>query len=215
MNHTDARFDAMCPTEETLAAYLAASGSLPPELTRGWGRTAFSDEEMRALSAHVGACDRCVDELRTATRRLSLAAEIPVAVPAQVAARAAAAAAQPAAAAPSRSGARLADLRERLKAVVRMPILVPMALAALALIVIVPRLQTAPDSELTRAVELRQAARITADSAAVRQQPTAEAAVIATLNRGDSTVLVAQDGDWYRVALADGGEGWIERRAFE
>ena len=82
---------------------------------------------------------------------------------------------------------------------------------------IVPRLQnpTAPEAELSRAVEMRQQARVTAASAAVRKEPAAEADVIATLARGDSTVLVAQKGDWYRVALADGGEGWIERRAFE
>jgi hypothetical protein len=115
------------------------------------------------------------------------------------------------------AGGWLAELRERLAAAVTMPVLVPVALAALALIVIVPRLQnpTVRDGELSRAVELRQPARVTVDSAAVRKEPAGDAVVVTTLVRGDRTVLVAQQGDWYRVALADGGEGWIERRAFE
>lgn len=218
MNRTEARFDAMCPTEETLAAYLAASGSLPSELTEGWNRMALSAEELRALTAHVDACDRCVEELRAASRRLASAAEIPIAVPAAVAARAGALVDRPRTD-PARGGFStwIAGLRERLAAAVSMPVLVPVALAALALVVIVPRLQspTAPEAELSRAVEMRQQARVTADSAVVRKEPASEAAVITTLTRGDHTVLVARQGDWYRVALADGGEGWIERRAFE
>jgi hypothetical protein len=206
MNHTDARF------------YLAASRELPV-LEPGWGDTVLSDEELRALATHVDACDRCIEELRVASRRLTLATEMAVEVPAAVAARAAIAAGMPSkvAAKTSVAGGWFAELRERLAAAVTMPVLVPVALAALALIVIVPRLQnpTVRDGELSRAVELRQPARVTVDSAAVRKEPAGDAVVVTTLVRGDRTVLVAQQGDWYRVALADGGEGWIERRAFE
>jgi hypothetical protein len=218
MSHTDTRFDAMCPTEEALAAFLAASGSLPPDLMQGWDRTALSEEELRALTAHVDVCDRCVEELQTASRRLALAAEMPIPVPAEVAARTAIVVEQLDAQTTSRGfGTWIAELGERLKAAISMPVLVPVALAALALIVVVPRLQTstAPDAELSRAVDMRQSARVTADSAVVRKEPAADGAVIKTLKRGEHMVLIAQQGDWYRVALADGGEGWIERRAFE
>ena len=218
MSHTDTRFDAMCPTEETLAAFLAASGSLPPELTQGWDRAAFSEAELQALTAHVDACDRCVEELQTASRRLALTAEMPIVVPADVAARTAIVAQQrKTESTPRGFSVWIAELGERFKDAISMPVLVPVAIAALALIVIVPRWQssTAPDAELSRAVDMRQSARVTADSAVVRKEPTADGAVVTTLKRGEHTVLVAQQGDWYRVALADGGEGWIERRAFE
>ncbi len=217
MNHTDARFETECPTQEMLAALLAATGALPSELTGDWSRTITGDAEMQRLSSHVATCNHCIGELRAATYRLTLASEIPLPVPADIAARALAddrPHRRPAVA--ERAGA-FAGLRDWLVASIRLPVLVPAAIAALALIVVVPRLQTPDESNeaLSRAVELRQVARVTVDTAAVHAERDQTSGVIMTLNRGDRAVLVGEQGDWYRVALADGSQGWIERRAFD
>lgn len=217
MNHTDARVEATCPTPETLTAFLAASGALPSEVAEGWPRAGVTDAEMQALSTHVAGCDRCVEDLRTASRRLALTAEMALPVPAEVVARAGSLTGPQAETVAADRTGWLSDLREWMAAAIRMPVLVPAALAALALIVVVPRLQTtpAPQEELSRAVELRQAARVTADSVAIRAGRSTDATVIETLVRGDRAILTAEEDGWYRVALADGAEGWVERSAFE
>jgi hypothetical protein len=186
-------------------------------LAEDWPRGVVTDDEMQALSTHVTACDHCVEDLRTASRRLALAADMPVPVPSEIVARVLAGATaqrQPVAA---EHNSWLAEVGQRLAAMIRMPVLVPAAVAALALIVIVPRLQTPTGSqeELSRAVELRQPARVTADIAVVRAARSGDAAVLVTLARGDRAILTAEEDGWYRVALADGAEGWVERRAFE
>lgn len=217
MTHTDARTEGACPTQETLTAFLAASGALPPGLAEDWPRDAVSGEELRALSTHLATCDSCVEDLRTASRRLASAADIPMPVPSEVLARAQALAEPRAETVAGERAGWIAEVREWLSATIRMPVLVPAALAALALIVVVPRLQTtsAPQDELSRAVELRQPARVTAETAAVRAARSDDAAVLETLVRGDRAILTAEEDGWYRVALADGAEGWIERSAFE
>lgn len=216
MNHIDARFSASCPSPETLTAFLAASAALPPQLVGEWS-SPVGDDEMRGLSAHVAACDHCVEELRVVSRRLALAAAMPLPVPPGLVRQTVAAIAPAAASVPAAAPGWLTGMREWLLAGIRMPVLAPAALAALALIVVVPRLQAPPDSsqELSRAVELRQVARVTVDGAAVRAERTAAAAVLMTLVRGDRAVLVGEQDGWYRVALADGTEGWIERSAFD
>lgn len=204
-----------CPDTETLAAFLAATGSLPPNLAVARQEEAMSLPERRHVAAHIAACDRCVEELRAAQRRLVMSAGIPVAVPAAVAARAAAAAVQ------RRPSAAFSDwlggLSGRFTIPLRLPVLVPAVAAVVLLIVFGPRTDRwAPVSrEMSRSVPLRQAARVTAESAAVRAEREADAAVIAILRRGAPVVLLREEGGWLRIAMSDGVEGWIERKAFE
>jgi hypothetical protein len=209
MNHTDAK----CPTQETLTAFLAATGDLAGD----WPRSVPGDAEMQRLNEHVAACNDCIEELRAASYRLALANEIPVPVPAHIAAQTLPASQPRRRPEVTERAGVFAGLRDWLVASIRLPVLVPAAVAALALIVVVPRLQTPNESseELSRAVELRQIARITVDSAAVYTEHDRASGVIMTLSRGDRAVLVGEQDDWYRVALADGSEGWIERRAFD
>lgn len=216
MNHTDARSAATCPTSETLAAFLAASATLPAVLAGDAPAAMLSDAEKRALNDHVTACDRCLEELRAASYRLALADEIAAPVPAQVAARAAADPRPHLRPTAVESAGPLAAVRDWLAATIRMPVLVPVALAAMALIVVVPQLRTnTTDGELSRAVELRQIARVTADTAVVRTERDGSSPALGTLARGDRAVLVGERDGWYRIALADGSEGWIERSAFD
>jgi hypothetical protein len=215
MTHTDARLGASCPSQETLAAFLVTSASVPVELTGDW--PGVSDEQMQALSRHLAVCDRCVEELRAASHRLALANEIAAPVPSELVARVNADLRPRARVAPLERFRPLVALRDWAASTLRLPVLVPAALAALALIVVVPRLQqwTSSDAELSRAVELRQVARITVEAAAVHSARDTASPVLTTLVRGDRAVLNGEQDDWYRVELADGAEGWIERNAFD
>jgi hypothetical protein len=218
MKPTDSKAHApACPNSETLTAYLAASDSLPAELASGWRADAIDDDEKRRVAAHLAVCDRCVEDLVTAQRRLSRAAEVPLAVPADVAARAAAAMASTPAAVLRDRNAWIGNARRWLSEALRLPVLVP-ALAALTLVLVfAPRPQSSPSAprELSRAVPMRQAARVTAVAASVRTERSPGSEIIANLRRGDSIVLVGEQDGWYRISLADGSEGWIERTAFE
>jgi hypothetical protein len=200
-----------------LTAYLAASDSLPAELAGGWRADAIDDDEKRRVTAHLAVCDRCVEDLVTAQRRLSLAAEVPLAVPADVAARAAAAMASTPAAVLRDRSAWIDNARRWLSEALRLPVLVPAVAALTLVLVFAPRPQSSPPAprELSRAVPMRQAARVTAAAASVRAARSPDSEIIANLRRGDSIVLVGEQDGWYRISLADGSEGWVERTAFE
>lgn len=217
MKATDTRrAGEACPSAETLAAFLATARSLPAELATDWQHDLVSADEQRAVTAHIATCDQCVEELRTAHRRLLLAAEIPIAVPPAIAARVTALAPENP---PATAGlaAWIVGLRDRLGAALRLPVLVPAAAAIALLVVFAPRPEssTPTSREMSRSVDLRQPARVTVESAAVRAERRTDAETIATLPRGARVDLLREDDGWFRVALADGTEGWIERIAFE
>ena len=52
---------------------------------------------------------------------------------------------------------------------------------------------------------------VNVDSASVRQQPGANFAVIAQMDRGARLPLIGVQGDWYKVALFNGNTGWIAK----
>jgi SH3-like domain-containing protein len=57
---------------------------------------------------------------------------------------------------------------------------------------------------------------VTAAAATVRaERNNPDSETIANLRRGDQIVLVGEQDGWYRISLADGTEGWVERAAFE
>jgi uncharacterized protein YgiM (DUF1202 family) len=68
---------------------------------------------------------------------------------------------------------------------------------------------------MSRVLERHERLRVTAEEALVRTQPAFRQPVVATLRRGTSVKVIGEEGDWYRVVLADGKQGWMERRAFE
>ncbi|HYD49333.1 MAG TPA: SH3 domain-containing protein [Terriglobales bacterium] len=186
MARTDA---AGCPADERLLSHLLGE--------------AGGDEE---IAVHLQVCDRCVAELMRAQRRLALAEEIAVPVPAAVLERCQAPTLSPAPAPLRRPSQRAA-------------LWVPLALAAGAVLALATLRDTppgaAPQTELTRDVQLRQDARITSASATLRQAPQSDATVLRDLARGDRVVLFDRDQDWYQVALPDGTKGWIEAASFE
>lgn len=218
MKPTELKVDAKaCPSAETLTAYLAQTDSLPAALARGW-RDAITDDEEHRVTAHLAVCDRCVEDLRTAQCRLAIAAEVPLSVPADVAARAVAVMPLRPPATFEGSSAWIENARRWLTGALRLPVLVPAAAALTLVLVFAPRPQSPQSSqrELSRAVPMRQPARVTAAAATVRaERNNPDSETIANLRRGDQIVLVGEQDGWYRISLADGTEGWIERAAFE
>jgi len=186
-----------CPGDEVLVASLTAG---------------LSGAESAALDSHLDSCDRCVAALQVVQLRLALADEIATPVPRTVRARV------PGAAVPARAARDwLATVRDLLAAMVRLPVLIPVSVAVGALLMVASQtwLSPTPPREMTRSVPLQQRLRITAPDAVVRVQPAARADAVATLSRGALVDVTGEERDWYRVALPNGTEGWVERRAFE
>lgn len=184
-----------CPSGEALLAYLLAGDS--------------GQHLHQPLTRHLGSCDACLLDLQRASRRLRLEAEIAAPVPASVRG-----AELPPVAAPQPSSWQRAW--RRLVASLQLPVLAPAA-AGLALVLAfgLPRTgdPIAP-SERTRNVSLRQNARLTM-AAPLHIEPTAQAAVLARLDRGVAVVLLDRRDAWVQIELADGTSGWMEQRAFE
>jgi len=208
-----------CPNDEVLAA----------ALTTGVGA-----DEQQQLDAHLDTCDRCLDAIGAAMRRLRIADEIPAAVPDALRRRAAVAASEPVPAllpgphhpspprpAPARLAAggpaarRSTGARERVAALLRPPLMLPAALAAAAVLVIATQNWMTSDvpRPLTRSINVQQHARITATEAAVRRQPSGHAEVVATVTRGTLVDISGEERDWSHVTLADGTEGWVDQGA--
>lgn len=55
-------------------------------------------------------------------------------------------------------------------------------------------------------------ATVTGSSLNVREQPTTNAPVVARARRGERLPILAEQGTWLRVRLADGREGWVSSR---
>ncbi|MBI3783233.1 MAG: SH3 domain-containing protein [Deltaproteobacteria bacterium] len=195
-----------CPSEELLVAYLMG---------------ALNAVEGDQLDDHVDKCDACLDALLSARQRLSRNAEMAERLPDDLLRRMAAATPQRAAAS---AGDRAAPSRATWR-VRRLPIprsvrlLAPLALAAGALLVVGSsqswwsRTPSQPQP-LMRSVPVSPQLRVTAREALVRAQPQLHAAVIGTLNRGEVVSVGSEEREWYRVALPNGGQGWVEQGAF-
>jgi hypothetical protein len=192
------------PNDEWLVAYLT---------------TSLSDTERHGIDTHLHSCDLCVAALSMMQRRLSIAADIPTAVPASVSARVAGMTLKPAAESfRPHPLAWLSALLDRVSTVIRFPVLVPAAVAAVALLVVVTQsswMNPLPQQERSRSINMREILRVTASEAFVRGEPTVHTAVLATLKRGARVEVVGEEGEWYQVVLPDGKEGWMERNAFE
>ena len=207
-----------CPSDEFLVAALT---------------NAISDEEQHWLDTHLDTCDRCLDAIGAATRRLRIADEIPVAVPDALRQRAAAAMPEPATAllpgprpapdrwAPSRPATRWratrwsAGARGWVAALLRPPVMVPAALAIVAVLVVATQTWMTPGMPrpLTRSITVPQRARVTAIEAPVRRQPNGHAEVVATVSRGTLVEISGEERDWSHVTLPNGTEGWVDQEA--
>lgn len=191
----------ICPADELLISY--ANGEL-------------SDAEQLRLEGHLDACDRCLESLCSVHTRLQATAADLEPTPAALVERARAAwdeeprlnegdgeARRPRPAAP----------RATVPMLLRLPILIPVSLAAGALLVVATRTWLTPAQQpiLIRSVQILQ---ITQE-VVVRTQPRAGAAPIAKLLAGDMVEVRGTQPGWDRIALPDGGEGWIEHRALE
>lgn len=51
--------------------------------------------------------------------------------------------------------------------------------------------------------------RVTGSRLNVREQPTTSAATVARVKKGERLEVLGREGDWVRVALADGATGWV------
>ncbi len=54
--------------------------------------------------------------------------------------------------------------------------------------------------------------RVTGSRLNVRRAPAVTAATVTRVRRGERLAVLGRDGDWLRVALAGGGEGWVSAR---
>src|ERR1700687_5895508 len=187
-----------CPDEERLIAYLT---------------TALPVDEQRYVDNHVDCCDPCVETLLTIQRRLHDMTDQMLPVPESVQRRAEAAIADDG----GPTGA-LQAVRSRWWAgVFLLPILMALSIGAGAFLMV--SVQTwrasAPPRILTRAIPIRQSLPVTIPEAVVRAEPDVAATVIAKLMRGDAVEVQSEEHDWYRIALPNGHQGWVEQRAFE
>lgn len=176
-----------CPDDELLISYVEASVSEP---------------ERSMVESHLDTCDRCMETVRCVHVRLRATADELEPPPHALSARVRAGTA------PSLTGE-----RRRVPLLLRLPILIPMSLAAGALLVVATHtwLEPPPSRVLIRAVQMQR----TTQAAAVHAQPFGQAPVVASLNGGEMVEIHAEQAGWYRVALPDGREGWIEARSFE
>jgi anti-sigma factor RsiW len=199
-----------CIDEETLILYMISP---------------VSGDRRRRVDAHLGGCDACVIRLAQLHRRFQRVSDVEVPVPAAVRERARAAFETNLGelAAASTGLVREAKpwrerIEQRFSFWLRLPVLVPVSVAAGALLMVSLQetgLMTASPPGLTRAVQREAQLRVTAVEGRVHRQPSRRAEVVAIVPRGESLEVDGIERDWYRVTLADGRIGWIERDAFE
>ena len=167
-----------------------------------------------AIEEHLLSCAACVESVAIMHSRSRVAALAAVPVPSALQERIRSW--------PSRPGKSpqrwRAAVGTGLSVARRLPVLMPLSFAAGALLALLVEQQwprggvTQP---VTRSVATRRALAVTAPEGQLRSEPHPRSAIIAMLNRGTMTEVLAEYRDWYRVRLADGREGWVERRAFE
>ena len=98
----------------------------------------------------------------------------------------------------------------RVPVLLRLPILIPMSLAAGVLLFVgTHALLSPPQRVLMRAVQMQRAIH----EAPVRALPSAQAPIVGRITGGEMVDVRAEQSDWYRIALPDGSEGWIEAGA--
>ena len=194
----------ICPDDELLLAYLMG---------------ALNATDGDRVNDHVDACDACIEALLMARQRLSRNAEMVGPVPDHLLRKMAAAPPQRAAtsagdpAAPSRATRRV----RRLPVPPPLRMLAPLALAAGAVLIVASSQSwwsRTPSKPLMRSIPESQKLRVTAREALIHSQPQLHAVVIGTLNRGEVVAVGGEEREWYRVALPNGGEGWVEQSAF-
>lgn len=209
--------------DATTAPSDAAFGGSPcasMELLVGYMTNGLAETDRLGVDSHVRACDECIRTLTLLHSRLSCASEMDAAVPAAVLERVAAVL-------PVRQANPMvyADWSEALAAVggrltdaLKLPVLIPAAVAAGALLVVAEQqmlVNPSPLKEMSRSAPVQQSLRVTALEAAIHTQPSSHADVVATVTRGTVLTIGSQEREWYRVALSDGREGWVERHAFD
>jgi len=196
-----------CPSPELLVAHLDG------------GLAAAERDE---IEQHLRACASCVQFVRRAMHRLRLDAELDAAVPDGLAAvvRPVAVPEPPAAARratvlpfPTRNETATAAPAER---GFRYRVFVPAALAAMAVLVIA----TGPPESVRSLFGGRPPAevrklRIVAPVAEVLDARGLHGRALAELRKGAEVEILGGDEHWYRVRLADGRKGWIDKRSFQ
>lgn len=193
-----------CPSDELLAAYLAET---VPSAT------------VVELEAHLRGCDDCTETLVAAQRRIVMGQQSLLDVPPAIRAASALPQAHDHASAARAASDRARRAPTRPRAWRTRPVLtalIPTALAALAILVVGQQGWVFPTrpAERGRSMAVRDVLPITAAQAPVYERPGAATAT-ATLTRGTRVEVVGDEGAWFRVRLADGREGWMERSAFE
>ena len=167
-----------------------------------------------AIEEHLLSCAACVESVAIMHSRLRVGALAAVPVPSALQERIRSWPSRPGKSSPRWRAA----VGTGLSAARRLPVLMPLSFAAGALLALMVQ-QLWPEGgvphPVTRSVTTRRALAVTASEGQLRSEPHPRAAIIATLNRGTMTEVLAEYRDWYRVRLADGSEGWVERRAFE
>lgn len=194
------RWQHGCPSEEEWAAYLGGIATL---------------ERQRALDRHLEQCDACLELLLAASRRWARDREMDMVLPAH--ASETVPSVPPAAPAASERPPRVRAPRRSRLPLPRKAWWFGSALAAGLVLVTVQvwqlALQPGAQERATRAVPVGNEVRVAAARAEVRAAPHPRADVVATLRRGETVRVGAQERDWYRVQLADGREGWIVMEA--
>lgn len=167
-----------------------------------------------AIEEHLLSCVACVESVAIMHSRLRVGALAAAPVPSALQERIRSW--------PSRPGKSAQRWRAAvgagLSATRRLPVLMPLSFAAGALLALMVQ-QLWPEGgvphPVTRSVATRRVLAVTAPEGQLRSEPHPRSAIIATLNRGTEIEVLAEYRDWYRVRLADGSGGWVERRAFE
>ena len=200
-----------CPSPEVLVAY--TTGVLP-------------DPDRTDAERHLHACAHCVRVVQKAAARLSVAADVGMPVPAMALARvrpvavvgedAAALRAHPAPPVPAALIDKVRALFGARREGWSMRLLIPAAMAVAAVLVIGGPLRYRPSPGLERGVGGEgQMLRVTAPQAPLRAGPGSREAARKTVPRGTAVTVVSQRGDWYKVRLSDGTEGWMEQEHFD
>ena len=184
---------AECPDAEQLVAYLTTGLSTSEEIT---------------LEHHLLECDACTEAVTIMHQRWRMAERIAVPVPVPLTTQPAA----PRAAVRASAGS---GRRKRLAALTRLPILMPTAFAAGALIMLaMQQVWPQPSQSLTRAVSIQEVLRVR-NRTPVYAAPDTHATLITTLPAKRVIDVREQYRSWYRIALPDGHDGWVEQSALE
>jgi hypothetical protein len=191
------------PSDELIVAYVTSG---------------LTDDERRAIDAHIRTCDRCVEDIAVVQRRLDMLPEIPTRVPVEILERARVSAPTPVPRRRASLATWIAAIRDRLADFLTVPVLVPVAVAALALLVLVTQqVWVGPGSQqqLIRSVDTHETMHVRTEIALVRDRPAADADVVQELHRGARVDVIGEQGNWCKVVLPNGEQGWVEHQTFE